>query len=192
MTTIMKAHNAYNLKKIAIFFVMIITVVSLCPIKTLAVAPANIITYQGRLLDTDGVPEAAASVDVVFTLYDSLAAGTCLWSNSSATCATTTTRVVTLTDGLFSENLGDTTLAAPYAAISSSVFADNAAVYLEVIVEGETLTPRKRLTAAPYAVNAQIGFFNFSPGFKQSIRSQRLGNSQNQSWTRGFVASRLG
>jgi len=151
----MNAFSVNNLRKFVIFFVMIITVVSLCPIKTSAVAPANIITYQGRLLDATGVPESAASVSVVFTLYDSLAAGTCLWSNSSATCATTTTRTVTLTDGLFSENLGDTTLASPYSAIADSVFADNAAVYLEVIVEGETLTPRKRLTAAPYAVNAQ-------------------------------------
>lgn len=119
-----------------------------------AVAPPNIITYQGRLLNANGVPITDASASIIFRLYDASSGGSCVWSNSSATCASATARTVTLTDGLFSENLGDTAAATPYAAISDSTFGSNASIYLDVNVNGESLTPRKRLVAAPYAVNA--------------------------------------
>ncbi|MFA5947298.1 MAG: hypothetical protein WC813_04770 [Patescibacteria group bacterium] len=119
-----------------------------------AASAPNIISYQGRVLNTNGVPVASASATMVFEIYDSLAAGTCLWSNSSATCASATSRTVTLTDGLFSEPLGDTTVGVPYAAIADTVFGSNAGTYLQVTVNGETLTPRKQIVAAPYALNA--------------------------------------
>ncbi|NQV90425.1 hypothetical protein HQ487_03395 [Candidatus Uhrbacteria bacterium] len=123
-----------------------------------AVAPPNIVTYQGRVLNANGVPVADASLSIKFALYTALSGGTCLWSNDSADCYTNTpasivARSVTLSSGLFTENLGDT--GASYAAIADSVFADNASVYLEVIIAGETLTPRRRFTASPYALNAQ-------------------------------------
>ncbi len=145
---------------VAAILVAVIGVVGLVASPLRAVAPDNIISYQGRLLDTNGVPVADANVDVEFRFFDDVAGGTCLWSNSDDDCdantpAATVARSVTLTDGLFSENLGDTTLGAPYAAIPSTVFGDNAGVYLEVEVEGETLAPRKRVVAAPYALNAQ-------------------------------------
>ncbi len=125
-----------------------------------ATAPPNIIGYQGRLLNANGVPITASTASMKFFLYSASSGGTCLWSNSSSSCdsnvpASTTARSVTLTNGLFSENLGDTGASLAYAAIPDSVFANNAAVYLEVNVQGETLTPRKLLTAAPYAINAQ-------------------------------------
>lgn len=124
-----------------------------------AVAPPNIISYQGRLLNANGAPVSDASLSMEFRVFDAASGGTCLWSNSSSDCdsdtpASTVARTVTLTDGLFSENLGDTTLASPYAAIPDSVFADNAGVYLEVEIAGETLSPRKRIVASGYAQNA--------------------------------------
>ena len=122
-------------------------------INVFAAAPPNIITYQGRVLNSNGVPVSSASETMIFELYDSLSGGSCLWSNSSATCATAAGRSVTLTDGLFSENLGDT--GDSYAAISDSVFGNNAGVYLQITIGGETLSPRKRITAAPYAINSQ-------------------------------------
>lgn len=126
-----------------------------------AVAPANIVNYQGRLLNANSVPVVDATAAISFAFYTASSGGTCAWSNSSSTCASVTARTITLTDGLFSENLGDTTLATPYAAINDATFSDNAAIYLEVIVNGETLTPRKRIVAAPYALNAStIDGFN--------------------------------
>ncbi|OGL67066.1 hypothetical protein A2856_01130 [Candidatus Uhrbacteria bacterium RIFCSPHIGHO2_01_FULL_63_20] len=117
-----------------------------------AVSPPNVIPYQGRLLNANGVPDASASRDFQFRLFDSLAAGTCLWSNDDSSCVSDADLAVTLTDGLFSENLGDT--GAGYAAIPDSVFADDASVFLEVEVEGEVLSPRKQIGAAAYALNA--------------------------------------
>ncbi|KKW30616.1 MAG: hypothetical protein UY72_C0007G0013 [Candidatus Uhrbacteria bacterium GW2011_GWD2_52_7] len=121
---------------------------------TRAASPPNIIGYQGRLLNSNGVPVSDATASIIFELYDADAAGTCLWSNSSATCATATARTVTLTDGLFSENLGDTAAGVPYAAISDAVFANNAAVYLQITVNGEAFTTRRQILAAPYALNS--------------------------------------
>ncbi len=135
---------------------VIMMVVTLGAIR--AAAPPNVVTYQGRVLDSNGVPVSDASVTMKFLLYDASTSGTCVWSNSSADCdsntpASTTGKSVTLTTGLFTQNLGDT--GDSFAAIADSVFGDNTNVYLEVDIAGETLTPRKRLTAAPYALNAQ-------------------------------------
>jgi hypothetical protein len=119
-----------------------------------AAAPANIITYQGRVLNANGVPVSDTSLSISFALYTASSGGTCVWSNSSASCASVSARSVTLTTGLFTENLGDTS--ASYAAIGDSIFGDNTTLYLEVIIAGETLTPRRLITAAPYALNAQL------------------------------------
>lgn len=116
-----------------------------------AASPSRIVAYQGRLLNSNGVPVSDATLPMIFTLYTALSGGTCVWSNNSASCTSPATRTVSLTSGLFSENLGDTT--ASYAAINSSVFSDNASIYLEIIVNGETLTPRKLMSASPYALN---------------------------------------
>lgn len=121
-------------------------------------APTNIVTYQGRVLNTNGVPVSDSSLNMKFALYTAVSGGTCLWSNDSADCHTNTpasivARSVSLSTGLFTENIGDTS--ASYAAIADTVFGDNAGVYLEVTIAGETLSPRRRLTAAPYALNAQ-------------------------------------
>ncbi len=132
-------------------------VIGLCVVglQAYAASAPNITTYQGRLLDANGVPVTSSSISMKFLLYTDLTAGTCVWSNSSSTCATTTARTVTLTSGLFTENLGDTAASPAYAAIPDSVFANNSTVYLEVQIGSETLSPRKQLVAAPYAMNAQ-------------------------------------
>ena len=119
------------------------------PISLAASAP-NILPYQGRILNSNSVPVSNASLAMRFRLFDALAAGTCLWSNDSTTCATDADETITLTDGLFSENLGGT----GYAAIADTVFANNATVFLEVEIGGEVLSPRKQIGAAGYALNA--------------------------------------
>ena len=121
-----------------------------------AASPSRIIMYQGRLLNANSVPVSDASASISFALYDAITSGNCLWSNNSDSCVSVSPRTVTLTAGLFSEALGDTGATPAYAAIASTVFADNASVYLEVIVGGETLTPRKAMLSAPYAINSDV------------------------------------
>ncbi len=119
---------------------------------THAASAPNIIGYQGRILNENSVPVTDTSLDIIFRLYDASSGGSCIWSNSSADCSTATSRSVSLTDGLFSENLGDTSDS--YAVISDSIFGDNATLYLDINIEGEALTPRKLIVSAPYALNA--------------------------------------
>jgi 6-phosphogluconolactonase (cycloisomerase 2 family) len=137
-----------------------LAVVVLCAVFTLglwmtvfAAQPSNQLTYQGRLLNSNGVPVSTSSANMQFRLYNAQSGGTCLWSNDDSGCATNADKSTPLTDGLFTVNLGNT--GDGFAAIPDTVFADNTDVFLEVEVEGETLSPRKRMTAAPYAMNAQ-------------------------------------
>ncbi|MFH1433571.1 MAG: hypothetical protein ABIG32_01610, partial [Candidatus Uhrbacteria bacterium] len=141
-----------------------------------AVTPPNLISYQGRLLDSNGVPLAAASANFQFRFYDAVAAGTCLWSNDDSACLANANRTVTLTDGLFSENLGDATLGVPYAAIPDSVFADNTNVWLEVEIEGEVLAPRKQIVSAAYALNSETLDGIDSSGFLLSTGDTATGD----------------
>jgi len=140
----------------AMFLFVQLIGLSLFATPALAAAPTNIISYQGRLLNSNRAPVADASASVLFELYTLASGGSCVWSNSSSTCASATARTVSLTDGLLSENLGDTTAGTPYAAIGDAIFGDNATLFLQITVNGETLTPRKQITAAPYALNAQM------------------------------------
>lgn len=117
-------------------------------------SPPNIFAYQGRLLNSSGVPVADSTASMIFRLYDASSGGTCLWSNSSATCASATAMSITLTDGLFSVALGDT--GASFAAISDTVFGDNATVYLDVTVNSESMSPRRAILASPYALNSEL------------------------------------
>src|SRR3989338_2584153 len=118
-----------------------------------AVSAPNIISYQGRILTTAGAPVTASSASIIFRLYSASSGVPCLWSNCSASCATATAMTVTLTDGLFSVNLGDTS--ASFAAIGDSIFVVNATVYLGLTINTEALTPLRQIVAAPYALNAE-------------------------------------
>lgn len=136
-----------------------------------AAQPPRIIMYQGRLLNSNGVPVSDATASVSFSLYTAASGGTCLWSNSASDCATAVARTVTLTSGLFSEALGDGAAAVPYSTIPPTVFSNNGSVYLEVVVNGETLAPRKAMLAAPYAMNADAvdGFDTTAVGATSSM-----------------------
>jgi len=108
-----------------------------------AAAPAAVpgeINYQGLLLDDLGQP-VTGSVDMEFRLYDADTAGTLLW--------TETHPGVPVADGIYDVALGATT------PISASVVAGGA-IYLQVSVDGEVMTPRQRLLVVPYALRAEV------------------------------------
>ncbi|MFA6018206.1 MAG: hypothetical protein WCT28_00365 [Patescibacteria group bacterium] len=126
--------------------------VGIARVQATPAAPPRIVMYQGRLLNSNNVPLSDTSMLMSFAFYTDPTAGTCLWSNNSATCASVAARNVTLNAGLFSEALGG----GDYAAIGSEVFSENASVYLQVTVNGESLLPRKQMLATPYAMNADV------------------------------------
>lgn len=106
-------------------------------IPTSADATTHVLSYQGRLADpTTGAPKADGSYSMTFRIYDAAAAGTILW---------TEIKDISVSKGLFSTLLGDTT------PLPSTVFDGNDR-WLGVKVGGDTeTTPRMRLAFAPYA-----------------------------------------
>lgn len=71
-----------------------------------------------------------------FSIWDALVGGGLLWQE---------TQSVQVTGGLFNTMLGQVT------PIPPTVFAGSAERYLEVRVSGESLTPRQRIAATPFA-----------------------------------------
>ena len=98
------------------------------------------VNYQGLLLDDQGSP-IDGSVALVFALFDDLAAGTQLWSESHPSVA--------VSQGIYEVALGS------LVPIDASLLAGGE-VYLEISVDGDTLSPRQRLLAVPYAVRAAV------------------------------------
>ena len=121
---------------------------------TKAAAPPSVITYQGKLL-VSGAP-ASTTLSMKFVLYDALTGGNAHYT-ASGTLPATAAVSITPTSGLFSINLGDTVGVGDNPitnAIPDDFFSTYPDLYLEVIVGSQTLTPRKRLTSAPYAIHA--------------------------------------
>ncbi|OGH72491.1 MAG: hypothetical protein A3I93_02435, partial [Candidatus Magasanikbacteria bacterium RIFCSPLOWO2_02_FULL_43_22] len=115
------------------------------------------ITFQGKLTNSSGNTVSNGTYYVKLTIYDAATGGSCQYTASS-TCASVTSTPVTVTNGIFSINLGDTS--ASLAAISPTLF-NSSALYLGITVCSgagtgcdSEMTPRKRITAAPYAFNA--------------------------------------
>ena len=101
-----------------------------------ASSPPSSIYYQGRLLDSGGDPVVAA-VDIEVRLFAGESGGSPVWNQ--------TLDDVSVVNGLYSFYFGDGSLAAALT---------NTFVWLELEVDGETLTPRQQLVSVPYALRA--------------------------------------
>lgn len=97
--------------------------------------------YQGRLVD--GTNLVNATLPMNFKLYDALSDGALLYEDSNS---------VLVVDGLYSTMIGDDTVS---GSLTNAL--TNATVYLELTVDGETLSPRERLVSVPYALNVNGG-----------------------------------
>ena len=107
-------------------------------------SPSRYLSFQGRLTTNLGNP-VTTSTDLVFKLYNADSGGDTLWDSTS--CSITPD-----TDGIFSVLLGSDC----GSEISSSVFSENAAVWLGVTVEGDSeATPRVQIATVAYALNAE-------------------------------------
>jgi len=97
----------------------------------------ELLHYQGRLVDGGGVVNGNAQMS--FTLFTSVTGGTALYQEL---------QTVPVVDGLYSVSIGASN-STPNAL--ASVFT-NHTVYLEVSVNGSTLSPRERIAATSYAL----------------------------------------
>lgn len=98
------------------------------------------LSHQGRLLDDDGNPVPDGDYEVMYKLYNDEVAGTGVY---------TETQTISVADGLFTTSLGMTQDMTP------TIFAEP--LWMEISVEGETLSPRQPLQGAPYAFSLASG-----------------------------------
>ncbi|MBC8384237.1 MAG: hypothetical protein H8E57_01810 [Candidatus Cloacimonetes bacterium] len=97
------------------------------------------INFQAAVEDANGMPVNDSRV-IEFRIYDSLSGGTELWNELHYN--------VQITDGIFAEELGGTT---PF----SEYLFDNSELYITFVMGGEEMSPRQKLNAVPYAIEAQ-------------------------------------
>ena len=93
------------------------------------------ITYQGRLL-YNGSPVTAAT-SIVFRLYQTSSGGSTVWTETLGS-------VTPDSNGIYTVVLGETV----------AVPDDYDSLWLELVVAGNVLTPRKKLTSAPFVLRA--------------------------------------
>ncbi|VAW48230.1 hypothetical protein MNBD_GAMMA03-1463 [hydrothermal vent metagenome] len=99
-----------------------------------------IVTYQG-FLKTNGVP-VNATVDFVVNYHGEEVVGPPIQSE--------TFNAITVADGLFTLQLGSTSLIFPLEAM----FGVSPDIWVELIVNGETQSPMQKISMSPYAVNS--------------------------------------
>ncbi|MFZ5366523.1 MAG: phage integrase SAM-like domain-containing protein [Patescibacteria group bacterium] len=108
------------------------------------VVPNRYLSFQGRLTDSANTPITTAT-NMRFRLYDASSGGNTLWD--SGTCSIDPDE-----DGIFNTILGSDC----GGAIASSVFSENASVWLGITVGSDSeATPRIQIATVGYALNAE-------------------------------------
>ncbi len=102
------------------------------------VTAPQLLNYQGRLADAGGNP-LSGTYQMFFALYDAETGGNLKWSEN---------RAVTVTGGLFSIRLGEST---PFP--TPTIF-DGQALWLDLTVQGQLTTPRMLVSYVAYAMYA--------------------------------------
>jgi hypothetical protein len=136
-------HFTKILKVLAIGFIFFVISVAFFNSRTSAVEGINrTINFQGKLINNPAKTNVTdTTYSVVFTIYDNSSGGTALWSE---------TQSVTTADGIFRVALGSAT---PFPADFNFNWDG---LYLGIKVNADSeMTPRVRLTAVPYAFNAE-------------------------------------
>jgi hypothetical protein len=115
----------------------------LCGLFSVSVATGTpaAIDYQGFLRNTETGMPLNGPHDLVFRLYGSITGPDSLWSETHPG--------VTLDQGVFSVQLGSV------HAFSLPMF-EQGALFLEVNVDAQIMTPRTQLVSVPYALFAQV------------------------------------
>ena len=119
-------------------FILVLLIISMC---LWAQNVPQTIDYQGRLADSDG-NYLNGVVTVNFLIFNVETGGTALW---------TETQDVSTANGIFHVQLGSV------AAFPGTLF-DNSVRWLELIVGGETLSPRTCIASVPYSIKSETAY----------------------------------
>ncbi|MCX6778721.1 MAG: hypothetical protein NTU97_00625 [Candidatus Magasanikbacteria bacterium] len=168
------------------------------------------ISFQGKLTDATGNLVTDGVHYLKFSLYDTASIGTCQYT-AAGSCGSVTTTPVTVTGGIFSVNLGDTD--SGINALPATLFNADALYLGLTVCSGPNtgcdteMTPRKRVTASPYAFNSKkldgvgintvssslylpvsdaVGNFNFNSVTSTGLLSVKYSNNDTlQQWLDG-------
>jgi len=114
------------------------------------------INYQGKLMNSSGQPVGDGNYQMQFKLYNQASGGSHIWSASTTNGLPTGDPAdisVNVQKGLFTILLGDTDA----GQVPLDIDWNNDTIYLGVkIATDSEMLPRKRLTAVPYALNAEM------------------------------------
>ena len=133
----------------------------LCVLLTISAATfagvPKTVSYQGRLTNSGGTPVANGSYSVRFSLWSEATLGTESWSE---------TQMVTVTDGLFSTELGSTS---PFFGINCPGDC-NEWLQIEVTIGGGvvTISPRSHLSATPWSLVSRSYYSEASNGAQKT------------------------
>jgi hypothetical protein len=119
---------------LALLLVLIIGLIS-SAITQAAVPPT--VSYQGRLTTPAGVAVNNGTYTIAFRIYDDSTAGNLFWEE---------TKSVPVTNGLFTVQLGETTI------LDQSTFSMGDLFVTVKVGSDPEMTPRTRLATVPYAV----------------------------------------
>lgn len=108
----------------------------LCPPPSVHAQAPQLINYQGRLLD--GTNLVNGNVGLSLRLFNVASGGTSLYEDSNT---------VTVVDGLYATHIGDHPTNVAFVAALT-----NAELWVEVAVNGTTLSPRERMASVAYAL----------------------------------------
>ncbi|MBU1032665.1 hypothetical protein KJ937_01900, partial [Patescibacteria group bacterium] len=109
------------------------------------------LNYQAKLLTANSVPVSDASYSITFSIYDAATGGNRLWT-AAGTTGSPSAVSVSVESGLLTVQLGD--VSAGQNAFDLNWYQQD--LYLGVTIGSDSeMTPRKRLTAVPYAFVAE-------------------------------------
>jgi hypothetical protein len=113
------------------------------------------INYQGKLMDASGSVVADGTYQMALSLYNSSSFGAVPFWTASGTNPAHTKIPVTVSNGLFTVMLGDTSSDGGRQNPLSSLDWNNDTIYLGITIgSDDEMTPRKRIGAVPQAFNA--------------------------------------
>ena len=139
------------------------------------------VNYQGRLTDnTPGQAPITATLPMTFSLWDSLSGGAQLWIE------TWNTPGVVITDGIFNVVLGSNG-----SPLGPSVFSAGTSRYLEITVNGETLSPRQQLGSVGWSMRSDSAGFANDVACVDCVSSSEVDFSYAGSSFKGGPASSL-
>src|SRR5688500_7955522 len=160
-----KRLHSRSLERLVVFFALgVVTLLSHLsflnsPVHASGPSSNRVLNYQIRLTDSSGIPVANGTKNLKLTFFTLASGGTQLYTACSADgspTGTPTAVVATFASGTSTILIGSTlTCASGSSPVIPATLFDNTAIFLGVTVEADAeMTPRKRIVAAGYALNA--------------------------------------